>query len=45
MTRIKPLAVDELPDETQMALKFSQNLMGYVPNSVIRISAQISALK
>ncbi len=38
MTRIKPLTVDELPDETQAALGFSQNLMGYVPNSVMTMA-------
>ena len=38
MTRIKPLTLDELPDETQAALKFSENLMGYVPNSVMTMA-------
>ena len=30
--------MDELPDETQVALKFSKNLMGYVPNSVMTMA-------
>lgn len=38
MTRITPLTMDELPDETQAALKFSENLMGYVPNSVMTMA-------
>lgn len=38
MTRITPLTIDELPDETQAALKFSENLMGYVPNSVMTMA-------
>jgi len=38
MTRIKPLTMSELPDETQTALKFSENLMGYVPNSVMTMA-------
>ncbi len=38
MTRITPLIMDELPDETQAALKFSENLMGYVPNSVMTMA-------
>ncbi len=38
MTRIKPLTVNELPNETQAALKFSQDLMGYVPNSVMTMA-------
>ena len=38
MTRIKPLTLNELPDETQAALKFSKNLMGYVPNSVMTMA-------
>lgn len=38
MTRIKPLTLDELPDETQASLKFSENLMGYVPNSVMTMA-------
>ncbi len=38
MTRIKPLTLNELPDETQTALMFSENLMGYVPNSVMTMA-------
>lgn len=38
MTRIKPLTMEQLPDETQAALKFSENLMGYVPNSVMTMA-------
>lgn len=38
MTRIKPLTMDELPEETQAALNFSKNLMGYVPNSVMTMA-------
>lgn len=38
MTRITPLTIDELPEETQAALKFSENLMGYVPNSVMTMA-------
>lgn len=38
MARIKPLTLAELPDETQAALKFSENLMGYVPNSVMTMA-------
>ena len=38
MTRIRPLSLQELPDETQAALKFSENLMGYVPNSVMTMA-------
>lgn len=38
MTRIRPLSLTELPDETQAALKFSENLMGYVPNSVMTMA-------
>ena len=35
MTRIKPLTIEELPAETQAALEFSKQLMGYVPGSVM----------
>ena len=38
MNRIAPLTMDELPEETQAALKFSKNLMGYVPNSVMTMA-------
>ncbi|NRD89641.1 carboxymuconolactone decarboxylase [Sphingopyxis sp. BSNA05] len=38
MTRIRPLSLAEMPDETQAALKFSENLMGYVPNSVMTMA-------
>lgn len=38
MARITPLTLDELPEETQAALKFSKNLMGYVPNSVMTMA-------
>ena len=38
MTRIKPLTLEELSEETQAALKFSENLMGYIPNSVMTMS-------
>lgn len=38
MTRITPLTMEQLPDETQAALKFSENLMGYVPNSVMTMA-------
>ncbi len=38
MTRIKPLTMDELPEETQAALEFSNNLMGYIPNSVMTMA-------
>lgn len=38
MTRIKPLTMEQLPDETQTALRFSENLMGYVPNSVMTMA-------
>ena len=38
MTRINPLAIGDLPEETQAALKFSENLMGYVPNSVMTMA-------
>ncbi|ATW02850.1 carboxymuconolactone decarboxylase family protein [Sphingorhabdus sp. YGSMI21] len=38
MTRIRPLSLAELPGETQAALKFSENLMGYVPNSVMTMA-------
>ncbi len=38
MARIKPLTVEELPEETQTALRFSENLMGYVPNSVMTMA-------
>lgn len=38
MPRIKPLTMDELPEETQAALQFSEALMGYVPNSVMTMA-------
>ncbi|MEP3226194.1 MAG: carboxymuconolactone decarboxylase family protein [Parasphingorhabdus sp.] len=38
MTRITPLTLEQLPEETQAALKFSENLMGYVPNSVMTMA-------
>lgn len=38
MTRIKPLTMEELPEQTQAAMKFSENLMGYVPNSVMTMA-------
>ncbi|ASK88888.1 carboxymuconolactone decarboxylase family protein [Sphingorhabdus sp. SMR4y] len=38
MTRIKPLSKAELPEETLAALNFSENLMGYVPNSVMTMA-------
>lgn len=38
MARIKPLTIEELPEETQTALRFSEILMGYVPNSVMTMA-------
>jgi hypothetical protein len=38
MIRIKPLTTEELPAETQTALEFSKQLMGYVPNSVMTMA-------
>lgn len=38
MTRIEPLKVEQLTESTQTALKFSENLMGYVPNSVMTMA-------
>ena len=38
MTRIKPLTIEDLPRETQAALAFSKQLMGYVPNSVMTMA-------
>ena len=35
MTRIKPLTIEDLPRETQTALEFSKQLIGYVPGSVM----------
>ena len=38
MARITPLTMAQLPEETRAALKFSENLMGYVPNSVMTMA-------
>lgn len=38
MARIEPLKLEQLPESTQAALKFSENLMGYVPNSVMTMA-------
>lgn len=38
MARIEPLKLEQLPESTQTALKFSENLMGYVPNSVMTMA-------
>ncbi|MFW2405898.1 MAG: carboxymuconolactone decarboxylase family protein [Gammaproteobacteria bacterium] len=38
MPRIKPLSVDELPDEVRPVLEFAQQTMGFTPNDVLTMA-------
>lgn len=38
MTRIKPMAIDELPETTREALTYAQGIMGFAPNDVLTMA-------
>ena len=38
MTRIEPLAVNELPEATRAGLAYSEQLMGFAPNDVLTMA-------
>lgn len=38
MTRIAPLAVEELPEETRKSLEYAEEIMGFAPNDVLTMA-------
>ena len=38
MARIKPLSVEELPEDVRKHLRFAEELMGFIPNDVLTLA-------